>query len=127
MSRQRNTAQRQFIIDALSKMKSHPAVDEICAEIHKEHPKVSKTTVYRNLRELAGNGSISRVSLPDGLERYDLRTDRHYHYECKSCGRIIDVDIDYIDGINETVQGKYGLQVDEHNVVFSGICPSCIR
>jgi len=127
MNRQRNTTQRQIILDALKKKNSHSTVDEIYAEIHKEHPRISKTTAYRNLRQLADNGIISRVSLPDGLERYDLRTDRHYHYECKDCGRIIDVDIDYIDGINEAVRGKYGLQVDKHDVVFSGVCPNCSR
>ena len=127
MYRQRNTTQRQIILDALKKMKPHPAVDEVCAEIHEEHPTISKTTVYRNLRQLARNGSISRVSSPDGLERYDLRTDRHYHFKCKNCDRIIDVDIAYIDGINDTVRAKYGLQVDQHDVIFSGICPKRSR
>ena len=125
MSSQRNTLQRHIILDALKKLNTHPAIDEICAEIHQEHPKISKTTVYRNLRRLADNGTINRVSLPDGLERYDVRTDRHYHYKCKNCGRIIDVDIDYIDGINDTVQVKYGLQVDGHDVIFSGVCHKC--
>jgi len=125
MNRQRNTAQRQIILDAIKKINPHPAVDEICTAIHKEHPTISKTTVYRNLRQLACNGSISRVSLPDGLERYDFRTDHHYHFKCKNCGRIIDVDIDYIDGINDTVQVKYGLQVDGHDVIFSGVCHKC--
>ena len=36
-----------------------------------------------------------------------------------------DVDMDYLSGINETAQGKYGVQVDEHHVVFSGVCLQC--
>jgi len=35
------------------------------------------------------------------------------------------VDIDYLADINDAVQSKYGVQVDEHDVVFSGICLKC--
>ena len=125
MDRQRNTVQRQIILDTLKKLNTHPNIDEIHAEINKEHPSISKTTVYRNLRQLAQNGVIRHVSLPDGLERYDGRIAQHYHFKCRICGSIIDVDMNYLSGINEAVQGKYGFQVDEHDVVFSGVCLQC--
>jgi len=125
MYRQRNTLQHQIILDALKKLNTHPTIDEVCAEIHKTHPSISKTTVYRNLRRSAKNGIIRKVSLPDGLERYDARSDQHYHFKCKSCGRIADVDIEYLIGINDTVQDKYGVKVDEHDVIFSGVCQQC--
>ena len=125
MNGQRNTVQREIILNMLKKMNSHPTIDEIYAEIHKDHTSISKTTVYRNLRQLAQNGVIRQVSLPDGLERYDERIAQHYHFNCKKCGRIFNVDIEYLAGINDTVQGKYGFQVDEHDVVFFGICPKC--
>ena len=125
MNGQRNTVQREIILNTLKKLNSHPTIDEIYAEIHKEHKSISKTTIYRNLRQLARNGVIRQLSLPDGLERYDERIEQHYHFKCKNCGSIFDVDIEYLAGINETVQVKYGFQVDEHDVVFSGICPKC--
>ena len=125
MDGQRNTVQRQIIFDALKKLNIHPTIDEIYTEIHKKHPSIGKTTVYRNLRQLANNGVIRKVSLPDGIERYDKSTDQHYHFKCKNCGGILDVDIDYLAGINDMVQGKYGVQVDEHDVVFSGVCTKC--
>jgi len=37
------------------------------------------------------------------------------------------VDINYVDGINEAVQKKYGFQVDEHDIIFRGTCPQCGR
>lgn len=125
MDKQRNTVQRKIILDTLKKLNTHPTIDAIYAEIHKGHPSISKTTVYRNLRKLANNGIISQVSLPDGLERYDERVDQHYHFKCKNCGSIFDVDIGYLAGINEAVQGKYCVQVYEHYVVFIGVCPKC--
>jgi len=122
---QRNTVQRQIIFETLNRFITHPTVDELYSEIQKSHPSISKTTIYRNLRQLAQGGQIGRVALPDDVERYDKRTDRHYHFQCKSCGALLDVDIDYLDGINEKVQEKNGFQVDEHDIVFRGVCPQC--
>jgi len=125
MTKQRNTVQRQIVLDALKKLNNHPVIDEIYAEIHNGHPSISRATVCRNLRQLAANGIIRQVTLTDGLERYDERINQHYHFKCKNCGSVLDVDIEYLDGINNTVQGKYGVQVDEHDVVFSGTCLKC--
>ena len=122
---QRNTLQRQIILKTVKKFKNHPAIEEIYAEIQKEYPAISKTTVYRNLRQLAKNGIIREVSLPDGLERYDARGDQHYHFKCKNCGIIIDIDIEYLTGADRDVHKKYGLHVDRHEIVFTGDCPEC--
>ena len=125
MNNQRNTVQRQIILDPLQKLKTHPTIDEVYNAIHVSHPSISRMTVYRNLRKLAVNGIIRQVTLSDGLERYDGRFDQHYHFKCKNCGSIFDVDIDYLSDINETVRGKYGFQVEKHDVVFTGVCQKC--
>ena len=122
---QRNTVQRQIIVDTLNKFDAHPTVDELYGEIQKSHPSISKTTIYRNLRQLAQGKQIGRVVLPDDADRYDKRADRHCHFLCKTCGILFDVDIDYSEGINEKVREKYGFQVDEHDIIFRGLCPAC--
>jgi len=124
---QRNTVQRQIIFETLKRFDTHPTVDEVYSEIQKNHPSISKTTIYRNLRQLAQGGQIGRVALCDDVERYDKRTDQHYHFQCESCGELLDVDIGYIDGLNEKVQEKYGFQVDKHDIVFLGACPRCTK
>jgi len=121
----RNTVQRQIILNALLKLNIHPSIEEIYEEINREHPSISKSTVYRNLRELANAGIIHQVLMPDGLERYDGSRTRHYHFRCVSCGSIFDVDIEYLDGINAAVETKYGFKVHEHDVVFIGLCNNC--
>ena len=122
---QRKTVQRQIVLDALIKLNMHPTIEEIYTEIQKEHPSISKATVYRNLHQLAADGIVHKVSLPDGLERYEERIDQHYHFKCKICGGILDVDIGYLTDINDAVKVKYGVLVDDHEVVFSGICSKC--
>ena len=121
----RNTVQRQIILEVLQQFKTHPTVEDVYREVHKTHPAISKVTVYRNLRLLSESGLARKILLPEQLERYDRRTDPHYHFVCKQCGAIIDVDVDCPDHIDEMVRSKYGFQVDEHDVVFKGLCREC--
>ena len=114
-----------MVLEALKKLNSHPTVDEIFDEVCKEHPSISKTTIYRNLRQLADCNSIRQVFMSDGLERYDSRTTQHSHFNCKKCGTIVDVDVEYFECMDKLVREKYGFLVDEHNVMFSGICIDC--
>ena len=124
---QRNTVQRQIVSDALKKLKIHPSIDEVYAAIHKNHPSISKTTVARNLRQLAENGLVRQISTPDGEERYDYNTEPHYHFQCAHCQNIMDVDIEYLAGVNDAVQNKYGVRVQKHDMVFSGVCQKCVN
>ena len=125
MEIQRNTVQRRMVLGALKKLNSHPTVDKVFDEVCKEHPSISKTTVYRNLRQLADNNVIRQVFMSDGLERYDFVAERHSHFNCKKCGSIIDVEVEYFESMDEFVRKKHGFLVDEHNVMFSGVCTNC--
>ena len=122
---QRNTLQRQFILEILTNSRTHPSIEEIYIEIQKKYPSISKTTIYRNLRQLTKDGVIGKVLLQDGLERYDTRTEQHYHYKCENCDRIYDIDIPYLKNIDKEVQKKYGLNVDKHDIIFIGLCSKC--
>ena len=122
---ERNTVQRQIILAALKKMDSHPTIDEVYTEVQKGHPAISKTTVYRKLRQLAKDGIIRQVLLPDGLERYDKHSAQHHHFNCIKCEEIFDVETEYLTDINVTIQEKYGFHIDRCDIVFSGICLEC--
>jgi len=126
MKTRRNTMQKMVILDVLKKFDDHPTVDEIYTEVKNSHPSISKNTVYRNLRLLADDGKIRKVSLPSEQERYEGLTKHHYHFQCKVCCLIADVDIDYLESINEDVRQKYGYQIDGHEIVFRGVCLECI-
>lgn len=125
MSVQRNTLQRKIILDALRRQNNHPSIEELYADISKEYPTISKTTVYRNLRILAENGVVARVSLPDGLERYEPKANPHYHFHCKKCRGIFDVEMPYLSDLDQSVESLYGFQVADHDVIFEGFCGQC--
>lgn len=125
--KQRNTVQRQIVLETVRKLRIHPTVEEVYGEIQKTHPTISKSTVYRNLRLLAESGEIRQVSIPGEQERYDWYTKKHYHFQCRVCSVIsdIEVDIDCLDGVEASVQQKYGVEVDGREIIFRGICPKC--
>ena len=122
----RNTVQRQIVLSTLNRIHRHPTVEDIYAEIQKEQPTISKTTVYRNLRQLAQNNTIMQICLPQDVERYDVNTQSHYHFICNRCGGITDLDIDYFEDIDQIVRTRYSLTIECHDLVFNGIGLCCV-
>ena len=46
MNIQRNTIQRQIILKAVKTAHTHPTVEEVYTQIHKNHLSISKATIY---------------------------------------------------------------------------------
>ena len=121
----RSTMQKQIILDTIKKLNNHPTVDDVYIDIKKNYPAISKNTVYRNLRQLAEDGEIRKVSSQGDPERYDNTIYNHYHFQCNICKVMSDIEMDYIDDINEIVRQKHKFEIDEHDIVFRGVCPGC--
>jgi len=125
-SKKRDTRQRRMVLDAVMNRCDHPSADEIYMDIHAKDPKVSKGTVYRNLKLLADNGDITRVVVR-GADRYDYRPDTHYHLICTECGLVTDAPLIYLNVYDEAVSEKTGFRISRHRTVFEGICSECQR
>ena len=121
----RNTIQRQIVLSTVYSLKNHPTADEIYNEIYREHPTISRGTVYRNLNILSETGQLIKVAMSDSADRFDHNIHKHYHIKCTECGSVTDVDIEYIDEINEMIEEKTGFVLQAHEIVFKGVCPEC--
>lgn len=84
-------------------------------------------TVYRNLNLLADIGEAIKITTPDGGDRFDARTNPHYHFYCKCCKRMIDMDFDHMDKINQLASESFDGQIESHTMLFYGICGDCLR
>lgn len=62
-----------------------------------------------------------------GADRYDSRTDSHYHIICMRCGTVEDVPSDYREDIDLTIAGMTGYVHLRHRVVFEGLCNKCLK
>ena len=77
----RNTIQKKLVLDAVLRLADHPTAEQVYAEVVKEHPTVSKATVYRNLNVLSQSGVLRHIPMPDGADRFDHRLTPHAHIE----------------------------------------------
>lgn len=121
----RNTVQRQIVLQTVLQMHDHPTADNVYAAVAAEHPSISKATVYRNLNQLASQGEIRRVPVPNGADRFDFNTSEHYHVRCEKCGAVYDVHMPQIENLIERVQDTSDVEVLRYDILFEGICKDC--
>ena len=121
----RNTFQKQVTLEAVRTLCSHATPDEVYEYVKKKYPYISKATVYRNLKDAAEIGNIMKVATPNGADHYDHNTFPHYHIRCEECGRVFDVDMPYMEHLENDIKDKHGFKVSGYNLVFTGICPEC--
>ena len=120
-----NTIQRSLVLDVVNRLKSHATADEVYAEVAATHPNISKATVYRNLNLLSEMGMIRKLEIPGGADRFDHICKEHCHVKCEKCGRVFDIDIPYIDGLDNRVENRNGFELTGYDILFRGICPGC--
>ena len=117
--------QREAILNYLHSTRSHPSADMIYEHVRAQQPNISLGTVYRNLSKLSANGDILKIDTGSGREHYDGFTHAHYHFVCRICDKVMDVDIPVIAGINEQAAKSLGSCVDDHSTIFYGRCADC--
>lgn len=117
--------QREAIKEFLCTRKDHPTADTVYMEVRKEFPNISLGTVYRNLTLLADIGEIARINVGDGTDHFDPNTSLHYHFVCKGCGCVQDLDIDNIVSINEMASQSFDGEISGSVTYFYGLCGKC--
>ena len=65
----RSTVQRNLTLEAVNSLHRHVTVEEVYEEVSKEHPSVSRATIYRNLKDLSDSGEIRKINIAGGQVR----------------------------------------------------------
>lgn len=125
------THQRRNIVEVLlSSNGKHMSSEEIYDVVKKDCPEIGLATVYRTLQVLDKLGYTNKLNLDDGCVRYELTLDKtvhnHHHLVCRNCGKIIEVEEDLLDQLEDVIKEKYGFEVENHDVKFNGVCGDCI-
>lgn len=121
------TPQRELILDVFTKMKGHPAPEELYVEVKKRDHSVGQATVYRTLKLFSEAGIAKELHFGDGLTRYEHRLGQthHDHLICESCGNNIEVVDPRIELLQEELAAKHGFKLTGHRMYLYGICPAC--
>ncbi len=121
----RSTIQRSLVLEMVRQLRCHVTADEVYDALVKQHPNISRATVYRNLALLSDMGEIRKLEMPNGAVRYDHLCHDHYHAKCIKCGQIMDVDMDFIKGLERKIKDTHGFAFTGHDIIFKGICLEC--
>jgi Fur family ferric uptake transcriptional regulator len=124
---QRNSRQRQAILEEARKVTTHPTAVELYELVRRRLPKISLGTVYRNLELLAKAGLIQKLDIQGTEARFDGNPERHHHVRCVECGRLDDVEDLPVEPVQYEPQDLSGYEIVGHRFEFMGLCPECRR
>lgn len=87
---------------------------------------LSTQAAYDCLDALTAAGLARRIEPAGHPVRYEARVgDNHHHLVCRRCGSTADVDCTVGAAPCLTPSDTLGFRVDEAEVIFWGLCPSC--
>lgn len=121
----RVTRPRLAVLGAVS-AHPHADTDAVIRAVRTELPEVSHQTVYDSLNALTAAGLVRRIQPSGSVARYESRVgDNHHHVVCRACGVIADVDCAVGAAPCLTASDDLGFRIDEAEVIYWGLCPSC--
>ena len=127
----KTTAPRKVILNFLGKgVNKHLSCDEIHRMISIEHPEVGIATVYRNMQLFEDLKIGTRLTLDDGVARYELSaldddSHQHHHLVCLSCGKLIELKVDLLGNLERQIEEEQEFIISDHDLKFFGYCKEC--
>ena len=119
------TAQRLAIMRAVT-AHPHATADQVAEEVRDVLGSISRQAVYDSLGVLVDKGLLRRIQPAGSATRYEDRVgDNHHHLVCRACDTTIDVDCAVGEVPCLTAADDHGFTIDEAEVVYWGLCPSC--
>lgn len=119
----RNTKQKELILKIINNSYNHPTALDIYKEAKKTIPNISLGTIYRNLKLLTEQNEIRMIKMKDNINRFDHINQKHSHFICLKCGKIMDVYEDYLNS-KKTIDDNI---VMDYEINFKGICKTCSK
>lgn len=122
----RLTAPRLTVLDVVAGEGRHKDAEFIVRAARHKLGSLSRQAVYDNLNVLVEAGILRRIEPAGRPALYETRVgDNHHHLICRRCHTT--VDIDCAVGAKPCLKPSddHGFVIDEAEVVYWGLCPSC--
>lgn len=117
--------QRESIKNYLMSRKDHPTADMVYEAVRQDFPNISLGTVYRNLNFLVEHGDIVKIRCDENYDRFDANTLKHYHFICRKCDCVSDLNMIPVDHIDVIAGEHFKGKIEGHHAFFYGICEKC--
>jgi len=127
---ERNTRQRQAVLDAIDHAGRALTPNEILALAQTSVATLNLSTIYRHLNALQGDARITKVMLPGQAARFEAacagghheQAHHHHHFHCSACDRVFALHA--CPGSMQDLAPK-GFVVREHEITLRGLCAEC--
>jgi Fur family ferric uptake transcriptional regulator len=125
----KHSRQREVILQYFLETAGHMTVDDLYRIIHRKHPEIGRSTIYRTLKLLVDAKLADSIELRDGLTRFEHRYkhEHHDHMICLECGTIIEFVSAEIERLQDEIADAYGFAIDSHRHQIFGVCQKCNR
>ncbi|MBI5880053.1 MAG: transcriptional repressor [Chloroflexi bacterium] len=122
----RVTPQRVMILAAMQESDGHVSADEVFQRVKKKHPYVNRSTIYRTLDMLAGEGVITVTDFGKASAQYEVNRDEpHHHMVCSLCGEVGEFDHALLAPLQAALRKKYRFEASIHHFAVFGLCQAC--
>ena len=127
-SKQRVTAQRTLLLDILRRDDEHMDADELYRRAKQKYPRISLSTVYRNLQLFKKMGLIEERHFAEEHHHYEVKpTDEHQHLFCLDCGKVVEFACPLSNEFRRDIGMRYGFEVSGVEVRMTGLCSECLE
>ena len=125
-----HTKQKDIILDLLQKNhENHMTAEQMLSTLKEAQTPVSKATLYRFLDLMVEHGEVKRFNIDNSPSCYQYigqhEDECSYHLKCNSCGKVIHVEDNSFNRINNKIEKNCDFKIDKDKTVFYGICGSC--
>lgn len=118
------TKQRELILGILSQSDRHLTADEIFFLAKLKMPTIAMATVYNNLNSMNEAGTIHRIRVDGGADRFSAVSEPHDHLLCDECGKLTDI---RLPKLKAELEKQIHSPVDSYDLVIHTLCPACRR
>ena len=124
----RHGGARQRVIDLLADEGCALSAVEIEDALRVQGTPTGRASIYRTLDLLVDHGLVERITVSQGLSRFeraDPDGEHHHHLVCDYCGRLVAFDDPELEHTIDSLPDRIGVRVERHEVVLRGACPDC--
>jgi len=122
------THQRALIMDIIRCGEEHLDADEVYRQARRKQPRLSLSTVYRNLRMLKKLGLIEELHFDESHHHYEAKPPaEHHHLACINCGQVIEFQYPLARLIARNVPAVRDCEITNIELRMTGYCPECRR
>jgi Fur family ferric uptake transcriptional regulator len=125
----KKTYQKDLILETFLNTEGHLSVEDVYALVKKRDKKVGIVTVFRTLLSLEECGIARKITLGDGLTRFEhcFLHPYHHHIICTECQKAIEFVCPELERIQDEIIQKYHFKPDYHRFQTYGTCRDCLE